>query len=261
MKGRVVAGVILAILVAAAAGLLLIVRRGEGGVEFVYTLSPPLAAEETASILEHRAGILAPGRVTARAFPDGRVCLRVGGLQPEMVGPLREALERKGHAEVLAAAEREVQEKHNADGRVPPGYRAVQTTVRVPSADYGAWSTGAILLSEPPVLANGDVNFVTHVSGPPNVRIGLQLNDRGIESFNRVAAKLLDRTPRGLVVAALDGRVLSITRIDAPEFTGVFDLNGGDDQAAARAWAAWVLGREHRCLLRPPEVSTFRGKP
>ena len=241
MKGLVVVGIVFAVLAAGGMGLVWVLRPGEGGVELIYTVSPGSGAEEAAGIIEHRARILAPGPLTARAFPDGRVSLRVGGLIPESVGTLRQAIERMGRAEVFAVARFEAQEKFQADGQVPPGHRAVPST------------EGPVLLVEPPLLSNGDVNYVTTVTDPPNITIGLQLNEKGIEGVKRAPL-------RGAIATVLDGRLLAMTAVGM-EIGGMLDLRGGDDREAARSWAASVLGREHRFPLRPPEVGTFRGKP
>lgn len=261
--------IVLSILLAAAGVVLLVVKPWGGGAELVYALSlppdlsPRPAAEETARVLERRARALGLD-AAALAAPDGRVRLRLAGLKPEDVEPLREAFERKGRLELLAAADKETQERYNADGKLPPGFRVGKSEGLPGASEYAAWSKGAVLLAEPPVVRTADVSradSVGHVGlGGSQWAVSIELQPQAAEAFDALAVRLYHARPPGLVAIVIDGRVVSLPAIRAETFLPNLEIAGAKDEKEARAWAAMWAGGELPCLLRPPEVGGYRGR-
>lgn len=272
MRAFAVVLIVSAIAIAGTVGILLVLRPWSGGVELDYALSlppgsaltPKGAAEEVARILERRAALLGH-KPRAFATPDGRVLLRVEGLKREGVDAFRESLERRGSLELLASAEKEVQRRYNEDGVLPKGYRVGRHPGLPGARDYEVWSKGAILLADPPLVVTAEVEQTDPTEGllpgGPMWQVSIRLHPSAAERFDEAAKKLFARRPEGLVAIVVDGRVVSVPAIRAEKFGGQLVVSGAKDEKEARAWAASWAGGELPCLLRPPKVEPFRGRP
>lgn len=271
MRAAVVVLVVLAVLAVGAVGTFLVVRPWGGGAEAVYSLylppdfsgTPKSAAEETARVLERRAAAMGL-EAAAIAREDGRVRLRLAGLTTLDIDALRETFERKGRLELLAAADRETQERYNADGKLPAGFRVGRTEDLVRAPDYMAWSKGAVLLAEPAVVRTADVARAETRQSLDQFSVtwgvSIELLPEAAAAFDTLAARLHARRPPGLVAIVLDGRIVSMPVIVADRFGGKLQIVGAKDEREARAWAAVITGGELPCLLRPPEVGSYRGR-
>ncbi len=271
MRGLIAVLVVVAVLAAGAAGVLFFLQPWAGGVELHYVLSlppdragsPKEAAAETAAVLERRARAMGLG-ASAVAAPDGRVRLRLAGLRPEDVGPYREAFERKGRFEFLATAPKDVQDRYNADGRLPAGYRIGRPDQVPRGEEYQAWSKGPVLLAEPPVVVTADVVRAEADSQPGPAgfmgAVSLELAPKAAAAFDVLAKDLYNRRPEGMVAIVLDGRIVSMPVLRADAFGGRIHIAGAKDEREARSWAAALAGGELPCLLRPPELGTYKGR-
>lgn len=90
--------------------------------------------------------------------------------------------------------------------------------------------------------------------------VSIELHPRAAVAFDAAAKKAYHQRPPGLVAIVVDGRLVSMPSIRAEAFGGNLMVSGAKDEKEARAWAALWAGGELRCLLRPPEVGSYRGR-
>lgn len=269
MKGLIVVGVVLAVLAAGMSAVLLVWQPWEGGIEIEYALvvppdlSPRDAAEKAARVLERRAAALA---MDAAAFGtgDGRVGLRLAGMNPPDAAAFRAAFEQRGRLELLVVADRVTQERYNADGQLPPGWRAGRPPPVPPGMEYEPWSKGPVLLAEPPVVETADVirarPETAMVPAGTSWQVVVELRAEAAARFDEAAKRLYARRPPGMVAIVVDGRIVSMPSIMAETFGGTLVVAGAKDREEAQAWATALAGGELPCMLRQLDVRLYRGK-
>ncbi len=244
--------------------------QDDRGVELTYRLLFPAdfrgdraqAARETREILQRRlnANRSQGGYVTLKE-PDNLV-IRLPGVKPDALVECKKLLGASGRLELFASAPKQIQDRYNNDGKVPPGYKEWPNDEPMKGEEYSHFAGPKVLLAGKPAIEGRHVERAMPqkrltLGGGTEWVVAFDLTKEGARVFDQAAKELFNQKPSGLIAIVLDGKILSKPVIRSEAFGGSGVIQGSFDEKGARHLAS-VL--RHGAL--PVPIGSLKdGKP
>ncbi len=234
-------------------------RVPDSGVELGYRVAVTPALEQAA---KRRLDALMIRGAEVRK-EEGLLILRLPGADPETVLRVKRVFRPKGELHLSMAAPVAVQQKFNADGTVPAGYRVVANEERSRGGEYEAYGPKMLVETQPVIEGRHIVMAEPRqemVPGGARWVTSLEMDAEGAQRFDAAAKKLYEMKPPGLIAILFDGVLKSAPAVQSPAFHGKAQISGAKDQDDAKDLALILRTGMLPIQLPEPEVERKYGK-